>query len=167
VRFPGQYFNDETGLHYNYYRYYDPKTGRYLRPDILDVSHVVLHLNQDLKELEQKLRQFVFRSFIDSFVSDPQNIEQYSYSFNNPVNFVDTFGLKPKIKRPKNLKDWKDAFDMAKDLYDECTGDLNDLDNCLKCCKKIAQSIPGLEADPLGWWMPFEQCQALMCLQCI
>ena len=32
-RFPGQYYDEETGLHYNYFRYYDPKTGRYLTPD--------------------------------------------------------------------------------------------------------------------------------------
>jgi RHS repeat-associated protein len=29
----GQYYDNETGLHYNYHRYYDPKTGRYLTPD--------------------------------------------------------------------------------------------------------------------------------------
>jgi len=32
-RFPGQYYDEETGWHYNYHRYYDPKTGRYLTPD--------------------------------------------------------------------------------------------------------------------------------------
>ena len=32
-RFPGQYYDSETGLHYNYYRYYDPTTGRYVTPD--------------------------------------------------------------------------------------------------------------------------------------
>ena len=32
-RFAGQYFDQETGLHYNYHRYYDPATGRYLTAD--------------------------------------------------------------------------------------------------------------------------------------
>jgi RHS repeat-associated protein len=32
-RFPGQYYDTETGLHYNYFRYYNPQTGRYVTPD--------------------------------------------------------------------------------------------------------------------------------------
>jgi RHS repeat-associated protein len=33
LRFPGQYYDQETGFHYNYRRYYDPMTGRYFTPD--------------------------------------------------------------------------------------------------------------------------------------
>jgi RHS repeat-associated protein len=33
LRFPGQYFDKETGLNYNYFRYYDPRTGRYTQVD--------------------------------------------------------------------------------------------------------------------------------------
>ncbi len=31
--FQGQYFDEETCLHYNLFRYYDPLTGRYITPD--------------------------------------------------------------------------------------------------------------------------------------
>lgn len=33
LRFPGQYADLETGLHYNYFRDYDPQTGRYMQSD--------------------------------------------------------------------------------------------------------------------------------------
>jgi RHS repeat-associated protein len=33
LRFPGQYYDSETTLHYNINRYYDPLTGRYLQVD--------------------------------------------------------------------------------------------------------------------------------------
>jgi RHS repeat-associated protein len=35
LRFPGQYADPETGLHYNYFRHYDPETARYASPDPL------------------------------------------------------------------------------------------------------------------------------------
>jgi RHS repeat-associated protein len=33
LRFPGQYYDGETGLHYNYFRDYDPALGRYMQSD--------------------------------------------------------------------------------------------------------------------------------------
>lgn len=33
LRLPGQYFDVETGLHYNYFRDYNPSTGRYIQSD--------------------------------------------------------------------------------------------------------------------------------------
>ncbi|MFF3446314.1 DUF6531 domain-containing protein [Streptomyces sp. NPDC002667] len=38
LRFPGQYADPETGLHYNYFRYYDPQTARYVTPDPLGLA---------------------------------------------------------------------------------------------------------------------------------
>ncbi|MEU0839543.1 DUF6531 domain-containing protein [Streptomyces sp. NPDC005962] len=38
LRFPGQYFDPETGLHYNFHRYYDPASGRYITTDPLGLE---------------------------------------------------------------------------------------------------------------------------------
>ncbi|GGZ24991.1 hypothetical protein GCM10010387_18070 [Streptomyces inusitatus] len=38
IRFPGQYADPETGLHYNVHRYYDPESARYLSPDPLRLA---------------------------------------------------------------------------------------------------------------------------------
>jgi RHS repeat-associated protein len=38
LRFPGQYYDAETGLHYNYHRYFEPRTGRYLASDPIGIQ---------------------------------------------------------------------------------------------------------------------------------
>jgi RHS repeat-associated protein len=38
LRFPGQYYDVETATHYNYYRDYDPKIGRYEQSDPMGLS---------------------------------------------------------------------------------------------------------------------------------
>ena len=38
LRFAGQYYDAETGLHYNWMRYYDPKTGRYFTSDPIGLA---------------------------------------------------------------------------------------------------------------------------------
>jgi RHS repeat-associated protein len=38
LRFPGQYFDPESSLHYNHFRLYDPETSRYLSTDPLGMT---------------------------------------------------------------------------------------------------------------------------------
>ncbi|WP_082079617.1 RHS repeat-associated core domain-containing protein [Cupriavidus basilensis] len=38
IRFPGQYHDAETGLHYNRHRYYDPGTGRFISKDPIGLA---------------------------------------------------------------------------------------------------------------------------------
>ncbi|MEE4576392.1 RHS repeat-associated core domain-containing protein, partial [Pseudomonas alliivorans] len=37
LRFQGQYFDEETGLHYNTFRYYDPEVGRFITQDPISI----------------------------------------------------------------------------------------------------------------------------------
>lgn len=38
IRFQGQYFDEETGLHYNRYRYYDPNLGQFVGQDPIGLA---------------------------------------------------------------------------------------------------------------------------------
>jgi RHS repeat-associated protein len=85
-RFPGQYYDAETRLHYNYRRYYDPKTGRYLTPDPLNLGN------------GQIARQNIQSTFTGAMLyqyglTTPQVLNLYLYVTNNPINSIDVLGL--------------------------------------------------------------------------
>ncbi|VAW74333.1 hypothetical protein MNBD_GAMMA15-1337, partial [hydrothermal vent metagenome] len=75
ARFPGQYYDQETGLYYNYFRYYDPQTGRYVTADPLGVVPDPNATQSNLNHL-------------------------YVYANNNPVNLTDPYGLLPGMPLP-------------------------------------------------------------------
>jgi RHS repeat-associated protein len=56
LRFPGQYYDSESGLHYNYYRDYDPTLGRYVQSDPIGLegglNTFVYGLNNPLSRID-------------------------------------------------------------------------------------------------------------------
>ncbi len=63
LRFPGQYFDAESNLHYNSYRFYDPAIGRYTSVDPLAVN-----------------------------IYSPEDLNSYTYAHSDPVGFIDPDG---------------------------------------------------------------------------
>jgi RHS repeat-associated protein len=78
LRFAGQYFDSETGLHFNFHRYYDPKLGRYLRSD---PSHSFQGKESNVPFLIPYLH------------THPEEFNNYSFSLNNPIKNGDPAGL--------------------------------------------------------------------------
>jgi RHS repeat-associated protein len=88
-RFPGQYYDQETGLHYNYHRYYDPETGRYLTPD----SSLQLYpAGGDVQYA------------VPFLLETPQELHEYVYVQNNPIINYDRYGLQTCPSRERCIK---------------------------------------------------------------
>jgi RHS repeat-associated protein len=89
TRFPGQYFDAETGLHYNRFRYYDPGVGRYISSDPIG----------QFGQLEA-----AGASLVSFAPGDPSNLDirtglatLYPYVGNSPVDAADPLGLKDLV----------------------------------------------------------------------
>lgn len=84
IRFAGQYYDQETQLHYNHHRYYSPDIGRYTTADPLGIipglTPTPLIPNNKANVAEDMMRGLN---------------HVYAYVGNNPLNWIDPFGLEP------------------------------------------------------------------------
>jgi RHS repeat-associated protein len=70
LRFPGQYYDEESDLHENHNRYYDPGGGRYLSPEPLLQSP----------------------AYVRRTAQAGMSVPTYAYAANNPLKYVDRDG---------------------------------------------------------------------------
>jgi len=116
---PGQYLDKETGLFYNYFRDYDPQTGRYLQPDpFLTVNRLVT-------------RDWVFP--VPYLLDRPQTLHPYTYVANGPLANADPLGLiwpidcyecffSNRNKFEQSLKECRNEFNRCKDEKEQRGG---------------------------------------------
>jgi RHS repeat-associated protein len=77
LRFPGQYFDEESGLHQNWFRDYDAAIGRYREPDPLGVANAA--------------------TFSPSTPADDPVRQMYAYAESNPLTRIDPEGLRSRV----------------------------------------------------------------------
>ena len=115
-------FDPETGLYYYRARYYDAKVGRFITRD--PILHPATN-NRSCKGISS-IHQSFFPVF-ERLLKNPQNLNPYVYVRNNPIKYVDPFGLAcgSGWNEPIVPDDWG--------LWD-FTGPCQNHDNCYATC---------------------------------
>jgi RHS repeat-associated protein len=106
LRFPGQFFLIEDGLHYNWYRHYDPTLGRYIQPDPLSDVRATQMAMANINGFAAGAADFPTKR--SDVVSLPTNGSTdigaklpeftngpsiYRYVLDNPLKYTDPLGL--------------------------------------------------------------------------
>jgi len=120
-RFPGQYFIEETGLYYNWWRWYENEMGRYIQIDLLNkykiqkysflfsriVESIHLYILNYYNILFYYVKQttnynFLHATNVDLIAEglikvrtnmDSKRLHTYLYSNANPILYCDNSGL--------------------------------------------------------------------------
>ena len=132
LRFPGQYYDAETGLHYNFHRYYDPNTGRYVTQDSIGIDGgISLFLYVDNNPIND---------------DDPLGLQRGARpSVRGPLNRTNPFPPRreellppdltdpekkraPRVPEPPPVCQWMTINICTKECcdYDNCTGECKD-----------------------------------------
>ena len=98
LRFPGQYADVESGLYYNYARYYMPSIGRYIQPDLINITTLQIvrkalaaNLNYISYALEPH-ESYPVSLIYKLLLTTPQMQNAYLYTGSNPLTYIDYKG---------------------------------------------------------------------------
>jgi len=147
-RFPGQYFDEETGLLYNYLRYYVPRFGRYTQED-------------------PALDGTLFGGLSRTVEANP-----YVYVYNNPVVLMDVSGAIPFVYTTKTGFNcyayatnapssgflqpggggWPAGGPTASEVLTRTIGDLGSPHNCDQPCAVCYRMVMEVFYNSSGAW---------------
>jgi RHS repeat-associated protein len=117
LRYPGQYYDAESGLHYNHTRYFSPRTGRYLQPDLIKLEGGVnvytyangnpVHYTDPTGTIWDFVDIGFFAQSLFNFIQQP--------SLDNAINLgLDGVGLIPGIPALGTIRRVDQATDATK-----------------------------------------------------
>ena len=165
IRFPGQYYDQETGLHYNYFRTYDPSTGRYIESDPIGLegglNTYAYAYSNPLRYIDPLgLEVSLCCAPVDvSWVPDPMASVLPKHCWLKTGMYESGMGAECPVPgqqcsdRPGAATETKDHSGQSSNRKGaECTPLKNIDEQCVD--EKIR---PG---QPTGTWHPFNQCQS-------
>jgi RHS repeat-associated protein len=91
LRFAGQYYDAETGLHYNWHRYYDPRIGRYITADPRGVRKHVHFAFVQMQATQASATKYGYLNTTRQ--RPPLELNPYAYVAGNPLRWLDPRGL--------------------------------------------------------------------------
>jgi RHS repeat-associated protein len=142
LRFPGQHYDSETGLHYNYYRGYKPEIGRYVEADRQTLSSLIAMEVELLCELSEMAVIYY------ELLRNPQKQNLFVYAINNPINLVD-----PRGSLPETTSDWLKLINTLRKHVKVATA-----------CKDIEKYMnQNCLEESMEWCMAYQKYPVVLC----
>ena len=157
-KFTGHEQDEDTDLTYAKQRYYGQEQGRFLSQDPAflaigtpELSEIVGRASGDTDQNNLKVDEVEKdRQALQQFLSDPQNLNSYSYTKNNPVNLTDPEGefyqlLLLAIRTESAISLGKSGINLITTLFDSTSSAKERIDATKNFGVNLGQAaLPGV-----------------------